>query len=807
MRIPSLVRISLSILAALPCLVSAAPSKPQEVSIPGVPDGRPVRAETWWYKAGQPNKVTFSKGQFMLDGKPIVFLCGEMHPVRIPREYWKDRIHKAKAMGLNAVSIYVFWSSHEREKGKFDFTGNRDIAEFIRLCGEEGLFVFLRPGPYVCAEYDFGGLPWWLLEQRDMKIRSRDPKFLAMMDAYIGALGKHLGHLQVTRKGPIFMVQVENEYGSYDKDKEYLAAIRDMYRKAGFDVNLNTCDGGGQMPRGSVEGCLPTANGVQGMEIFNVINRNHPGGPYMVSEFYPAWFDVWGQPHSRRDANGAANTFSWMIERGISVSIYMFHGGTNFEFTNGANQMSKDQPYAPQPTSYDYDAPLGESGNITPKYRALRAAIEKVLPAGVVLPPVPVDNPVSVVPRFETTKSVSLAALLRDGAPWARAARKSDRPMTFEALGQDFGYVLYRTKVPRASAGTLRVEELRDYAVAMVDGRPVGTMDRRLRQDSLQVDIPAGATLDLLVENVGRLNYGPMILDNHKGITAKVTLDGQELKGWTQYPLPLHRAGADIARLRFGAPVAGVPAFHKGTFNLDKRGDVFLDLGSWGKGAVWVNGHSIGKFWRIGPQQTLYVPAPWLRQGVNEVVVLEILDQNSRSLAGLEEAVLDTVRSDATLRMRPGKDPVLDEGDKAWAGTLKETSPGRCVVRFDRPVTARHVCIEFEASASGEDFVCIPEISPVDPSGRLMRMPKALVWWASSEETDGEMAVAENVLDGKAGTWWHSRWKGSAEAPPHRIVIDLGGIVELGGVQFSVRKQEQGKPGKATIYARPQFFL
>jgi beta-galactosidase len=559
------------------------------------------------------------------------------------------------------------------------------------------------------------------------------------------------------------------------------------------------------MPNGCVEGCLPTINGATGDDIFSRINHCHPGGPYFVSEFYPAWFDNWGQRHSRRGARESAGTLDRMLGRGVSVSIYMFHGGTNFAYTNGANQHSEDQPYTPQPTSYDYDAPLGESANITEKYRAFRDVIGKYLPAGTVLPEIPAENPVAVVPKFETTASVALLDLVKAGGPLAARAVPSRTPLTMEDLGQDYGYVLYRAKVPTGFTGRLKVDAVRDYVVVMVNGRMAGTLDRRLRQSELPISIPPGGTLDLLVENVGRLNYGRLIFDNHKGITKAVLLDGKPLEGWTQYPLPLHRE--NVSALPFGAAVRGVPAFHRGSFRLDKAGDLFLDLGTWGKGAVWVNGRSIGKFWRIGPQQTLYVPGPWLRAGENEVIVLELLDQGSRTLAGLEKAVLDEIRPDAASFARPGKSPVLDEGDLAWSGELAAKGAAPQEIRF-KPVTARHVCLEFGPSRDDEPFVCVPELEFLDGNGKPLPRAAYSVWWADSEERgEAFSCAAENAIDGNPKTYWHTAWKGTAAKPPHRLVIDLGAVGTVGGVRFTGRAQPQGYPKTVKIYARPQFFL
>ena len=327
-------------------------------------------------------RIKLDGGTFNIDGKDVQLICGEMHYARIPHEYWRDRLKRARAMGLNTISVYVFWNFHESQPGEFDFSGQADVAEFVRLAQEEDLYVILRPGPYACAEWDFGGYPSWLLKEKDMVYRSKDARFLEYCERYIKALGKQLAPLTINNGGNILMVQVENEYGSYAADKEYLSALRDMIKGAGFNVPLFTCDGGGQVEAGHIDGALPTLNGVFSEDIFKIIDKYHPGGPYFVAEFYPAWFDVWGQHHSTVDYKRPAEQLDWMLGRGVSISMYMFHGGTNFWYMNGANTAGG---YRPQPTSYDYDAPLGEWGNCYPKYHAFREVIQKYLPEGTVL--------------------------------------------------------------------------------------------------------------------------------------------------------------------------------------------------------------------------------------------------------------------------------------------------------------------------------------------------------------------------------------------------------------------------------------
>ena len=603
-------------------------------------------------------------GQFLLDGKSVQLICGEMHYPRIPQEYWRDRMKRAKAMGLNTISAYVFWNFHERQPGVFDFEGQANIAEFVRTAQEEGLFVLLRPGPYVCAEWDFGGFPYWLQKDKEMKWRSNDPHFLAACERYINRLGQELAPLTVTNGGNIIMVQVENEYGSYNSDKEYLGKLRDMIRNAGFNVPLMTCDGAGQMDAGYVDGALPTVNGAVGEDIFKAVDRHRKGGPYFVAEFYPAWFDVWGTPHSLRDFKRPAEQLDWMLKHKVSVSIYMFHGGTNFQYTNGANT---SYGYEPQPTSYDYDAPLGEYGNAYPKYYAFREVIQKYLPEGETLPDVPAENPVISFPEITLTETAPLEVAFTERI-------QSEKPLTMEDVNQDFGYIHYETTVNKPVKGMLTIKELRDYAVVLVNGKQVGSLDRRHRQNKLEVDIKeVPARLEILVENVGRVNYGGDILHNLKGITERVTLNNEELKGWTVSPLPLYRA--DVAGFHWQTgDLHQRPAFFRGSFHLDKTGDCFVDMSGWGKGAVWVNGKSLGKFWQIGPQQTLYLPGPWLKKGKNEIVVFEMEDTGCRTLRGLDQPILNVLGKDKNARIQHDRDytkiPILDQVDVVLNASL-----------------------------------------------------------------------------------------------------------------------------------------
>lgn len=587
----------------------------------------------------QAPKHTFALGDdaFLLDGKPFQMISGEMHYPRVPREAWRARIKMAKAMGLNTIGTYVFWNLHEPQKGKFDFTGNNDVAEFVRIAQQEGLWVILRPSPYVCAEWEFGGYPYWLQNEKGLEVRSKEAQYLKEYESYIKEVGKQLAPLQINHGGNILMVQIENEYGSYGSDKEYLDINQKLFKEAGFDGLLYTCDPAPDLVAGHLPGLLPAVNGLDNpAKVKKIINENHDGkGPYYIAEWYPAWFDWWGTAHHTIPAERYAGRLDSVLAAGISINMYMFHGGTTRAFMNGAN-FKDTSPYEPQTSSYDYDAPLDEAGNATPKFMQFRQVIQKHLPAGMQLPDVPAAKPVITIPAIKLTQSVSLLNTLP-------AAKENLSPLTFEDLYQDYGFVLYRTILNGSKSGQLKLKELRDYAVIMINGKKVGTLDRRLNQDSLYLKLPAGkVTLDILVENLGRINFGKYLLQNKKGITQQVLLNGREVQHWKMYSLPFH----DLSAVKFSAAKQNgqSPVIRKGGFTLDKVGDTYLDMSNWGKGVVWVNGHNLGRYWGIGPQQTLYLPVEWLKKGYNDVEVFELLKPEQNQLSGIDKPILDVVK-------------------------------------------------------------------------------------------------------------------------------------------------------------------
>ncbi len=583
---------------------------------------------------------TFALGNndFLLDGKPLQMISGEMHYPRVPREAWRARMKMAKAMGLNTIGTYVFWNLHEPQKGKFDFTGNNDVAEFVRIAQQEDLWVILRPSPYVCAEWEFGGYPYWLQNEKGLVVRSKEPQYLKEYETYIKEVGKQLAPLQINHGGNILMVQIENEYGSYGSDKEYLAINQRLFKEAGFDGLLYTCDPANDVAKGHLPGLLPAANGIDNpAKVKKLIRDNHDGkGPFYIAEWYPAWFDWWGTQHHTVPAEKYVSRLDSVLAAGLSINMYMFHGGTTRGFMNGANYKD-NTPFEPQISSYDYDAPLDEAGNATPKFMKFREVIQKYLPAGQVLPDVPAAKPAIAIPAVKLTTQANIL----DNLP---AAVKNATPLTFEDLNQAYGFVLYRTTITDGGTSVLKLDALRDYAVVLVNGKRVCTLDRRMKQDSAQITIPqGGATLDILVENLGRINFGKYLLQNNKGITNGVSFAGKPVLGWQMFGLPFDNTDQIKYRDNF-TDGSNAPVVRKGSFKLNAVGDTYLDMRTWGKGLVWVNGHNLGKYWSIGPQQTLYLPAEWLKKGTNDIVVLELLKTDQTEISFSATPVLNQIQ-------------------------------------------------------------------------------------------------------------------------------------------------------------------
>lgn len=599
--------------------------------------------------AQQKHTFAISGGEFIYDNIPVKIHSGEMHYSRIPHEYWKQRLQMIKALGLNTVATYVFWNHHETQPGVWDFSsGNHNLREFIKLAGEEGLMVILRPGPYACAEWEFGGYPWWLVKNKDLIIRTNNKPYLDSCNVYITNLISQVRDLQVTHGGPIIMVQAENEFGSYvaqrkdiplTEHKAYSHVIKDQLIRAGVDVPLFTSDGSWLFDGGSIEGAFPTANGEDNIEnLKKVVNEYNKGeGPYMVAEFYPGWLDHWAEDFQKVTSESVVSQMKKYLENDVSFNFYMVHGGTNFGFTSGANY-DKNHDIQPDITSYDYDAPISEAGWATPKYMAIRAELKKY--SATALPEIPEAIPIISIPAIKLTKAVDIALLKSAIVPIVH-----EKPLTFEDLDQGHGYVLYTKKFVQPISGELTIKGLRDFATVYVNGEKIGELNRYYKKYSLPVDLPFNATLEILVENMGRINYGAEIVNNLKGIINPVTINGIEITGnWLMYKFPLENA-PDLKTFK-NKNTHGRPVFYLGNFKLDKTGDTFLDMHKWGKGIVFVNGHHLGRYWSIGPQQTLFLPGVWLKKGENEIVIFEQQNDEMHSeISCIVIPILDKLKS------------------------------------------------------------------------------------------------------------------------------------------------------------------
>ncbi|WP_165223699.1 beta-galactosidase [Aquisphaera insulae] len=749
--------------------------------------------------AAEPPRHTFTIGgdDFLLDGRRFQIRCGEVHAPRVPREYWRHRLQMVKAMGLNTVCAYLFWNLHEPRPGEFQWSGQADAAEFCRIAQEVGLWVLLRPGPYACAEWEMGGLPWWLLREDDIALRTRDPRFLSAASRYLKEVGRVLGPLQVTKGGPILMVQVENEYGFLGKDAEYMGAIRGALIEAGFDVPLFACNPPGQLRDGYRADLFPVVNfGSDPAGGFRALRQILPKGPLMCGEFYPGWFDTWGAPHHRGDTARYLADLDFMLRTGGSFSIYMAHGGTTFGLWSGA-----DRPFKPDTSSYDYDAPITEAGWPTDKFRATRDLMAKYLLPGESIPEPPARNPVIAIPTVKVTEYAPLLANLP--APVEDAT-----PRTMEHYDQGYGAILYRASLPTGSPAAIEAAAVHDFGYVSLDGRRVGVLDRRGNRFRLGLpERKEPAVLDILVEPMGRVNFGAEVHDR-KGILGPVRLLASgapaiELNGWKVYRLPLD--GAMLGSLRYvPAPESarGVgPAFWRASLEIATPGDTFLDLRPWGKGVAWVNGHCLGRFWNIGPTQTMYVPGPWLKSGRNEVVILDYLGPERPTVASLSEPILDQLRPelDFARGRRPAVKLALEGRRPVREGQFSSgTAPQD--IRFSEPREGRFFCIESIDAHDGKSFAAIAELSLLDPAGTPIRQDGWRIAFADSEEQSREDGSAENAIDGQAASFWHTEWSDKQPVHPHRLAIDLGRSMPIAGFRYLPRPGDGNVGGRIKGY-------
>ncbi len=749
-----------------------------------------------------PGTFTAGKGTFLLNGKPFVVKAAEIHYPRIPQAYWEHRIKMCKALGMNTICIYIFWNIHEQQEGVFDWSGNNNVAEFCRLAQKHGMYVIVRPGPYVCAEWEMGGLPWWLLKKKDIRLREQDPYFMERVKIFEQEVGKQLAPLTIQNGGPIIMVQVENEYGSYGKDKPYVSEIRDCLRSVGFDkVTLFQCDWSSNFLNNGLDDLVWTMNFGTGANIddqFRKLKEVRPDAPLMCSEFWSGWFDKWGGKHETRDSKAMVSGLKEMLDKNISFSLYMTHGGTSFGHWAGANSPG----FAPDVTSYDYDAPINEYGQATPKYTELREMLQKY--SDKKLPSVPKPIPVTTIPAFNFTEF----APLFENLP---AAIETTDIKTMEEFNQGWGSILYCTTLPGIhKPSKLHIPGGHDYVQVFIDGKYIGALDRRNGdKDIVLPSVRRGSHLELLVEAMGRINFGRAIKD-FKGIEGKVeltiTLEGNEftanLKNWRTHLIPdsYEQTQKQVYKplLTTNPRFRGdrIPGYYKATFRMKKPADTFLNFETFGKGLVYVNGYALGRIWEIGPQQTLYCPGCWLKKGENEIIVLDIIGPNEAKSEGLDHPIIDKLqKSEPPIHRKPGENLKLD-GETPVAVGQFQAGNGWQEIKFSAPQTGRYVCLEALNNHNGDEYACIAELYLLDEKGeRLSREPWRISYADSENITSGNQA-GDKIYDLQESTYW-STVKGVQF--PHQIIIDLGRVRTITALQYLPR-MESTIPGAIKDY-------
>lgn len=728
-------------------------------------------------------------GHFLLNGRPFVVRAAELHYPRIPRAYWEHRIKMCKALGMNAVCLYVFWNYHEQREGQFDFTGNKDVAAFCRLAHKHGLYVIVRPGPYVCAEWDMGGLPWWLLKKKNISLRDNDPYFLERVKIFEEKVAEQLEPLSIKHGGPIIMVQVENEFGAYAANKPYVRHIRDMLRQCwGTEMTLFQCDWASTFETNGLDDLIWTMNFGTGSNIDNQFRRLkevRPNTPLMCSEFWSGWFDKWRSQHETRPADAMVAGIDEMLSKGISFSLYMTHGGTSFGRWAGANSPGLMSDV----TSYDYDAPINEYGLATEKYYKLRDCLQKY--ADGKLPAVPkLPMPIIQIPAFS----------LSEFAPVTRGIDQitHDGLKTFEEMDMGWGSMIYVTPVTTDLPESTLHAEVHDYGQVFVNGKHIGTIDRTKNANTLAMPaLHRGDTLRILVEGMGRINFGGAIKD-YKGIVGNVTLtahcEGATLtlqpNDWTCATIPDEYE--DAVRALQAQPSAtdnmlacGRRGYYRGWFNLKKTGDTFLNMETWGKGQVWINGHAIGRFWRVGPQQTLYVPGAWLKKGQNEIIVMDVAEPVENKLWGqdkpeLDKLQLEEVRHTYNLSDIPNFDQI-----KPVAAAMCSAHGDYRDIKFNTPAEGRYVAIKVAGTHDGK----APTISEVyfkDPDGRRIDRSVWTVKYASSEALKGNH-TGDKAFDLQESTYWQAAPDAGL---PALMVIDLGKVQRVNAMEYLPYKSQ-----------------
>ena len=747
---------------------------------------------------GEQAKFGEGGGYFTFNEKPAVIISGSVHYPRVPRAYWRDRIKKAKAMGFNCIGTYIFWNAHEKSPGEFDFTGNLDVAEFVRICQEEGMWVIVRPGPYICSEWDFGGIPSWLLKDKDMLIRSGHPDFLKATKRYMKAVGDQLKDLQVTQGGPIIQIQVENEYGQFGRpdnkqDMAYNKAIYQQLKDAGFDAMFIRCDWPVKETIGTahIDDVYTTMNfGGSAKDAFNFFDKKYPGKPKMCGEYWVGWFDHWGAKHHTKALGPFIKEIDWMLANEVSFNVYMLHGGTNWGFSSGANWSGQ---YSTDTTSYDYDAPIDEMGRITDKFFIFRDTIQKYLPKDYKLPALPEPTKRIELAEFELNQTASFEQLKK--APVA-----SLKALHMEALGQVQGFAIYTTSTEVTKTGnyTLNFSELKDRAIIMVNGERKAVVDRRKKQSSAKLKLEKGFTkIEILLENMGHLNYSREMMTDRKGL-GTVKLNDKELLNWEIFSFPLELN--DIKSLEFtdSQKTSALPIFRRGTFQVDEIGDTMLDMQGWGKGMVWVNGINLGRYWGLGPQYTLYMPGCWLNKGENEIVVMDIHPTEHKSVRGVKDPIFGLkVDSDLNYNRKKGETLIVSKSQEIAQGEFPNGDSEQ-FVEFDSEIQARYICFETLSSHSNDNNAAIAELHLVDSKGKRLDRGDWQIIYADSEEIVAEPAGADNVLDEQPVTFWHTQYQNGSSSHPHQIVIDLGSVKSFKKLRYLPRNG--ANPGKVKGY-------
>lgn len=573
------------------------------------------------------SRLSYDSNGFYLDGQPLQIISGTIHYFRVVPEYWEDRLQKLKECGMNAVETYTCWNLHERKEGVFDFSGGLNLAQYLEIAKKLGLFVILRPGPYICAEWDMGGLPSWLMAIPGMKLRCYHEGFLSKVRNYFKELFNQIRPYLSENGGPVIAVQVENEYGSYGNDHRYMEAVRDIILENDVKSLLFTSDGPCyfMLNGGELKGTLATVNfGSHPTGNFELLKRFRPNQPMMCMEYWNGWFDHWYEEHHTRGSGDTADVMKEMLDLGASVNMYMFHGGTNFGLLNGANY---DNGLQPTVTSYDYNCPLSECGDLTEKYYAIRDMIQNHTGK---VPELTVKN--SVKQAYGKVKLTEYACLWDNLNEVSEEVVTTSYPQSFEELGLDFGFVLYTTKLKGPfEVLDLSIDGLCDRALIFLrkEGEALKLLGIKentgKRDDAVTIGLGFNETAELmiLVENMGRVNYGGHILDG-KGILRGVRIANQYLFGWDMYPISCEK----IDTLKFTSipeEKQEYPAFFRGTFEAEETNDTFIRLDGFVKGIVYINGFLLGRYWNtVGPQKTLYIPAPLLKKGTNEIIVFEL---------------------------------------------------------------------------------------------------------------------------------------------------------------------------------------